>query len=209
MKTIAMLLLSLTLTSAAAWADPPQVKPSSAADAHGSAPRPSTWAQPLQVSGLPNLHKVSSDLYRCAQPTAEGIQNRRALGIKTVVNLRAFHSDAEMIGKTAVDYEHIAMKTWHPEEEDIVRFLRIVNDPKRVPVLVHCQHGADRTGTMCAIYRIALQGWSKEEALREMKQGGFGFHGMWQNLVDYINGLDIERIKQKAGIKGPAASKPK
>ena len=129
------------------------------------------------------------------------------LGIKTVVNLRSFHSDAGMTGVAAGNYEHIAMKAWHPEEEDIVRFLRIVTDPQRVPVLVHCQHGADRTGTMCAIYRIAVQGWSKEEALREMKDGGFGFHGVWQNLIQFVNGLDIARIKQKAGIKSPAASK--
>jgi protein tyrosine phosphatase (PTP) superfamily phosphohydrolase (DUF442 family) len=132
--------------------------------------------------------------------------NLSLLGIKTVVNLRSFHSDAGMMGKTIINYEPIPMDAWHPEEEEVVRFLRIVADPKRLPVLVHCQHGADRTGTMCALYRIAVQGWSKEEALREMQEGGFGFHGVWQNLIRYINGLDIERIKQKAGIKSPAAS---
>ena len=30
----------------------------------------------------------------------------------------------------------------------------IVDDTNAVPVLVRCQHGADRTGTMCAMYRI-------------------------------------------------------
>ena len=59
---------------------------------------------------------------------------------------------------------------------------------------------------MCAIYRIAVQGWSKGEALREMQEGGFGFHGVWQNLIEYLNGLDIERIKHKAGIKGAGSS---
>jgi protein tyrosine/serine phosphatase len=47
---------------------------------------------------------------------------------------------------TAFHYEQIPMEAWRPEQEDVVRFLRIVTDPKRVPVLVHCQHGADRTG---------------------------------------------------------------
>ena len=37
-----------------------------------------------------------------------------------------------------------------------------------------------------------------------MQEGGFGFHGVWENLVRYVNGLDIERIKRKAGIKDPA-----
>jgi protein tyrosine/serine phosphatase len=208
-----LLLLSLILVSVSASAEPPRAaapkaesRPIVAAGDPATAQRPAKWAQPLQATGLPNLHKVSKDLYRSAQPTAAGIQNLGPLGVKTVVNLRSFHSDASMMGKTAIKGEHIPMKAWHPEEEDVVRFLRIMNDPKRVPVLVHCQHGADRTGTMCAIYRITVQGWTKEEALREMKDGGFGFHEVWQDLVQYINGLDVDRIKKKAGIKSTPAS---
>jgi hypothetical protein len=40
-----------------------------------------------------------------------------------------------------------------------------------------------------------------------MQDGGFGFHGVWKDLIQFINGLNIERIKQKAGIKSPSASK--
>ena len=166
-----------------------------------AASRPSNWAQPINLHGVPNLHKVSDQLYRSAQPTAEGMRDLKALGIKTIVNLRSFHSDRDEIGQTRLGYEHIYMKAWHAEEEDIVRFLTIVTDPRRTPVLVHCQHGADRTGTMCAVYRLAVQGWTKEEALKEMTEGGFGFHPIWQNLLDWINDLDIGKIKQKGGIK--------
>jgi hypothetical protein len=28
----------------------------------------------------------------------------------------------------------------------------------------------------CAIFRIVEQDWSREDAIREMKDGGFGFH---------------------------------
>jgi protein tyrosine/serine phosphatase len=162
--------------------------------------RPAHWAKPIQINGAPNLHKVSDTLYRSAQPSTEGMRNLRAMGIETVVDLRSFHSDRDEIGDTGFAYEHITMKAWHPEEEDAVRFLQIVANPKRSPVLVHCQHGADRTGTMCVLYRVAVQGWSKEEALKEMTEGGFGFHGIWENLIQWINGLDIDRIKKKAGI---------
>jgi hypothetical protein len=53
---------------------------------------------------------------------------------------------------------------------------------------------------MCAIYRIAVQGWTKAEALKEMQQGGFGFHGIWKNLVSWINILDLDQIKRQAGL---------
>jgi protein tyrosine phosphatase (PTP) superfamily phosphohydrolase (DUF442 family) len=163
--------------------------------------RPTNWAQPILLEGVPNLHKVSDTLYRSAQPSAEGMKNLKTMGIETIVNLRSFHSDRDKIKETGLAYEHIYMKAWHPEEEDAVRFLQIVTNSKRTPVLVHCQHGADRTGAMCAIYRVAVQGWSREEALKEMTEGGFGFHGIWQDLVQWINSLEMEEIKKRAGIR--------
>ena len=46
-----------------------------------------------------------------------------------------------------------------------------------------------------------------EEAPREMTEGGFGFHGVWQEPGSrYIKGLDFQRVKSKAGIKSPAAA---
>jgi protein tyrosine phosphatase (PTP) superfamily phosphohydrolase (DUF442 family) len=163
--------------------------------------RPAHWAGPVQLEGVPNLHRVSDTLFRSAQPSAEGMGNLKAMGIKTIVNLRSFHSDRDQIKGTGLAYEHIYMKAWHPEEEDVVRFLQIVTNPKRTPVLVHCQHGADRTGAMCAIYRVAVQGWSKEEALKEMTEGGFGFHEIWEDLIWWIDALDLEGIKKRAGMK--------
>jgi protein tyrosine/serine phosphatase len=130
--------------------------------------------------------------------------NLKAMGIETIVNLRSFHSDRDEIGNTGLAYEHIYMKAWRPEEEDAVRFLQIATNLRRTPVLVHCQHGADRTGIMVALYRIAVQGWTNQEAIREMTQGGFGFHQIWKNLPNWFENLDIEGIKTKAGIKSSA-----
>jgi len=170
--------------------------------AETSAPnRPAQWAERIQLKGVPNLHRVSDTLYRSAQPSAEGMKNLKAMGIETIVNLRSFHSDRDKIKGTGLAYEHIHMKAWHPEEEDAVRFLQIVTNLRRTPALVHCQHGADRTGAMCAIYRVAVQGWSKEEALKEMTEGGFEFHGIWQDLVHWMGALDMEGMKKRAGIR--------
>lgn len=195
MKRTVIILLSCFLASLA-LADEPVAN------------RPASWAQPIKFNGVPNLHQVSTDLYRSAQPTAIGMGNLKQKGIETIVNLRSFHSDRDEIGDTALGYEHIYMKAWHPERKEAVRFLQIVTNPKRTPVLVHCQHGADRTGTMCALYRIAVQGWTKEEAIREMTKGGFGFHGVWKNLPNWIKELDIESIKKDAGIKSGTEQSP-
>jgi len=159
------------------------------------------WAERIELPGLPNLHKVSDDLYRGAQPTAEGMKQLEKLGVKTVVNLQSLHSDRDEIKGTGLTYEHINMTPLSIEDKDVIRFLQIVTDGSRTPVFVHCQHGADRTGTMCAIYRIVVQGWTKDEAVEEMTEGGFGFHSIWQNLPDYIRKMNIVEIKQSASLK--------
>ena len=158
------------------------------------------WAKPMDVPGLPNLHQVSDDLYRGAQPSAEGMRELEKLGVKTVVNLRSSHSDRDELEGTGLAYEHIKMTAWNPESEDVVRFLQVISDSDLLPVFVHCKHGADRTGLMCAVYRIAVQGWSKEEAIEEMTQGGFGFHEIWKNLPKYIRKLDIDELRRSASL---------
>jgi len=162
----------------------------------------------MMLQGVPNLHKVSDNLYRSAQPTAEGMLSLKQMGIRTIVNLRSFHSDRDEIGNSGLEYEHIYMKAWHPEREDVVRFLQIVTNPERTPVLVHCMHGADRTGSMSALYRIAVQGWTKEEAVREMTEGGFNFHAVFDNLPEWIQELDMESIRKDAGIITAAERTP-
>lgn len=163
-------------------------------------PAAPAWAEPLTLPGVPNLHRVTEGLYRGAQPTAEGMEQLSKFGIKTVIDLRALHSDRDEIGTLPLESEHIGMTTWEANDEQAVRFLRIVTDPNRIPVFVHCQRGADRTGTMCAVYRIVVQGWTKEQALAEMTQGGFGFYEGWQNLINYVRKLDVTQVKAQAGL---------
>jgi protein tyrosine/serine phosphatase len=117
-----------------------------------------------------------------------------------VVNLRGFHSDTDELENTGLVYRRIQFHTWHAEDEDVVEFLRIVTKPENQPVFVHCQHGADRTGTMCAVYRIVVQKWTIEEAIREMTEGGFNYHEIWSNLPKYLRALDVAKLRREAGL---------
>jgi protein tyrosine/serine phosphatase len=92
------------------------------------------------------------------------------------------------------------MKPWHSEEDDVVAFLKIAADTNHYPIFVHCMRGADRTGLVCAMYRVVFDGWTKPEAIREMKEGGFDYDQRWKNIVKYIERADVEELKRKAGI---------
>ena len=148
--------------------------------------RPSNWAEPITLAGVPNLHKVTDNLYRSAQPTAEGMSNLAELGIKTAINLRDNHSDKDEIGELPLNARRIEIFAGNMKDEYVEEFLSIVNDTSAVPVLVHCLHGADRTGTMCAMYRILCQGWSPNDAINEMENGGYGYHSIWSNIPRFI-----------------------
>ena len=67
--------------------------------AGSEAERPERWAQPIEMKGVPNLHRVLENLYRSAQPTAEGMKSLKKMGVQTIVNLRSIHTDRDEIGK--------------------------------------------------------------------------------------------------------------
>jgi protein tyrosine phosphatase (PTP) superfamily phosphohydrolase (DUF442 family) len=177
---------------------------SPAAAATSAISRPADWAVPLHAPGLKNFYRVSTNLYRGAQPTAQGMAELKKLGIRTVFNLRSLHSDSGDL-VSGMKQARLHMKPWHAEDEDMIAFLRVVSDTNNLPVFVHCQRGADRTGLACAMYRVAVQGWPKNEAIREMREGGFEFNPAWKNIVRYIERADVNRIRQEAGIAPPPA----
>jgi protein tyrosine/serine phosphatase len=159
-----------------------------------------TWAVKVDKPGLLNFYQVSTNFYRGAQPSTQGIAELRAIGIKTVLNLRSFHSDNNLLAGSGFKQARLHMKPWHAEDEDVVEFLKVVTNTNNLPVFVHCLHGSDRTGMVCAMYRVVVCGWTKEAAIEEMKQGGFNFNRNWKNLVRYIEQADVEKLKRRAGL---------
>ena len=172
------------------------------APAQTSTNRPANWAQPVAVAGIKNCYQITTNLYRGAQPTAAGFKNLKAMGVKTVINLRYWHSDKDKVTGTGLKVVWIKMKPWHGDEEEVVQFLKVVTDTNNLPAFVHCTRGADRVGMMCAMYRITVCGWTKPEAIAEMKKGGFGYSCIWRSLVTFVKKADIADIKRRVGLAG-------
>jgi Dual specificity phosphatase, catalytic domain len=58
---------------------------------------------------------------------------------------------------------------WHPDspsDENIARFLKVIEENPDKKVFVHCHAGVDRTGMAIASYRMAKEGWSPDEAMK-------------------------------------------
>ena len=160
-------------------------------------PRRPQWASPISGAGLENSYRVAEDLYRGAQPESEGMKRLEEMGVKTVVNLRLLHSDRDELAGTGLEYVHIRVDPAAPSERQLLEFLTVATDANRTPVFVHCNRGIDRTGMMCAIYRIVICGWSKADAIEEMRQGPFGYDGLYKNVPEYLWQLDVEDLKRR------------
>lgn len=158
--------------------------------------RPANWAEKINLSTLHNFYKVDADVYRSEQPSKIGMHRLDSMGIKTLVNLRQTKTDNDEAEKTSLTLVHISMNAGTISYTDVVAGLKTIMQAKK-PVLVHCKHGADRTGCIMAAYRIIKCGWTKEEAIKELREGGFGYHEKaYPNIIRLVNSLDIEKLKK-------------
>ncbi len=139
-----------------------------------------------RYDGLRNFHIVEPDvLMRCGQPRVSDLEYIRAEhGLRTVVCARGgtrhplrgrwFRKEQAYCARTGIELVHMPFSDASEPPPDVFeRFLKIVQEPTRQPVLVHCEQGWHRTGILCAAFRIRAQQWSYEQALGEMDALGF------------------------------------
>jgi tyrosine-protein phosphatase SIW14 len=131
-----------------------------------------------KVVGIDNFGRVAPNYYRGAEPDDEQYAKLAALGIRTVIDLRSNDvdpGDKLLVERAGMKYVQIPMTTHEPPTPEIVdQFLGLVDDPAQEPVYVHCVGGRHRTGVMTAIYRMAREGWTADQAFKEMKSYKYG-----------------------------------
>ncbi|BCU76232.1 tyrosine-protein phosphatase [Luteolibacter sp. LG18] len=151
----------------------------------------------IPASALPaNLARVDGKVWRSAQPEATDFAELRQQGITTVLNLREWHSDAAKAEGSHLSLQRVRMNAGSIPEQDLARAVKILKDAPG-PVLVHCWHGSDRTGTVVALYRMAVQGWPRERAIAEFTDPRYGYHaGVYPNLRHYLEQVDLAAFKR-------------
>lgn len=159
-------------------------------------PRPTEWAVPVAGDVVKNFYRLDGKVYRSAQPDDEDMVALEAFGIREVLNLRQFHDDDDEAKGTTLKLHRVPMNAGEIRDEDVVAALKFIRDA-RGPIVIHCWHGSDRTGTIAAMYRIVFQGWSKETAIEELKNGGYGYHAtFYPNIPEYIRQVDVATIRK-------------
>ena len=165
-----------------------------------AAERETTPARPATVDAasirIDNFGRVGPTYYRGAQPMGRDYADLAALGVKTVINLTSDDAQAnerQRVEQAGMKYLQIPMTTRKaPTSEELAQFLRVVNDPASGAVYVHCVGGKHRTGVMTAAYRMTADGWTADQAFKEMKQYKFGADFLHSEFKKFVYAFRAE-----------------
>jgi protein tyrosine phosphatase (PTP) superfamily phosphohydrolase (DUF442 family) len=178
-------------------------------------------AEKMSTPGLGDFGKVNDYLYRGSQPKPEGIEELHKLGIDTIVDLRGERrgvrekeqQHAESLGMRLVN---IPGNGWTPpRDEQVAQFFALASESPRRKIFVHCWFGGDRVGMFVAAYRIAFDGWTAEQAIREMKAYHYK-EFLHPNLKYYVRKFperlakspELEKYRGMAGSVKPTDAPP-
>jgi protein tyrosine phosphatase (PTP) superfamily phosphohydrolase (DUF442 family) len=115
-------------------------------------------------------------LYRSGQLTSEQLTEAvKRHGIRTVVNLQLAGpetmAERALAARLGIDFVNLPMPgDGFGEEWQFREILKITDDPRRRPVLVHCARGTCRTGAAVAMYRFERDGWTIDDVALEMRR---------------------------------------
>lgn len=178
--------------------------------------RPAHWARLIDKTD--NLYQVDELLYRSEQLDPEDIATLQQLDIDAIINLRFFdrddneenfaqvhHADgvAEIQPNATITEPMVLINqpllTWWIKPRHLAAILHRIELEQHQgrQVLVHCYHGADRTGVTIAMYRIIRQGWSIEDAKTEMLEGGYGYHSIWKNIENLLTEEKVQQVREE------------
>lgn len=168
-----------------------QVEMPAATLAAGQA-RPADWATP--VDPALRLYRIAPNLYRSALPDGEDLPTLQAQGISTVINF--YQRNDDWLSGSNLTAVHEPLHADRVTDTDVIRVLREIRaGQQQGKVLIHCKHGQNRTGLMAAMYRIVFDGWSREQAMAEMLEGGFGDGELMTDAVGYLNRVDVAAVR--------------
>ena len=170
----------------------------------------------LTLAGIGNFGRMNPRLYRGAQPTDAGFAALKTLGIETVVRFSLGEEGAAAEGRevTALGMRFVDLP-WSvestPTRDEVRTFLTLLRDHPAERVFVHCKAGADRTGVMVAVSRIALDHWTPAAAIDEMRAFHYQplFHPQLQAFVErFAAGWTSQRDDAAFFASAPPAGTP-
>ncbi|KIW12435.1 hypothetical protein PV08_09712 [Exophiala spinifera] len=129
-------------------------------------------------SGRPaNFQVIAPGLYRSSYPLYAHFDTLADLELKTIITLVAppIPLDyANFITSNGITHYQIPIQAnkdadVYSSDETVNKVLNLILDPSNYPMLIHCNKGRHRTGTMVACFR-KVTGWTLEDCIEEYER---------------------------------------
>ena len=122
-----------------------------------------------------NFHKIEDgkNNYRSAIPEESAdffVYLKDKYGIKNIINLKSDGGEGELVRQAGMTYLHVPLGSRPPSESNWAQIKSLLSSGN---TLVHCRHGADRTGLVVARWKIEQGLMNQEEAYEEALSFGF------------------------------------
>jgi protein tyrosine phosphatase (PTP) superfamily phosphohydrolase (DUF442 family) len=142
----------------------------------------------LDIAGIENAFRLSPRLYSGGDPHGEAsFRALKALGVRTIVSVDGAPPDVKSAHEFGIRYVHLPIGYDGVPREQAVRLVQAVKTLPG-PVYVHCHHGKHRGPAAAAVCGIALEGWSKDEALAWMEEAGTSpaYRGLYASACGFV-----------------------
>jgi uncharacterized protein (TIGR01244 family) len=163
------------------------------AAALASSPAPTAAPATVNAKDIPNYHLVRPGLATAGQPSDDALGTLKALGFKTVINLRTpgeqrAGAEEEVVRAQGLRYVSVPVNsaTFGPAEVAAVR--AVLDDESAAPVLLHCTT-ANRAAAVWGLTEIQ-RGRAASEVEAEAVKAGLshaatvkGFHRVAEEMA--------------------------
>lgn len=141
-----------------------------------------------------NYRKIDNIISRSSQPLNDDFAWLKNQGVSDIINFRTMFvpnldfNEQKVVEELGMHYHNIPSVTKQPLEENIIKFLQIINSVKNKggKVHIHCKAGADRTGMYSYIYKMLNGIGSRISNEAEMIQLGHNTK-RYPDLLPWIN----------------------
>jgi hypothetical protein len=169
-----------------------EVTTDAAADVYGSLEKVKLLHFLSQYPVTPYTYPINGHLSRGSRPSQAKLVLLARQSYAVTVNLCA-----EMDGGDAPQIHNAglaaSLKTQHipitdgtpPRLDQVIEFLQLLAAPETGRTYLHCEAGRARTGVMTACYRMAVMGWSPQDAHMEARNFGCSIPDQLDFIEDF------------------------
>jgi protein tyrosine/serine phosphatase len=158
--------------------------------------------------GWYNLHEIAAGVWRSNQPSKGRLKRYKAMGIKSVLNLRGetdrspYLFEDEACSELGMEFMSVKLSARKLARRSRLLTLLDTFETFERPFVLHCKSGADRAGLASVLYLLHIEGLPLEQARKQLSLKYLHFRNSKTGILDYfLDAYSAESMKDPMPIR--------